>query len=202
MSRAALMERDIKSIYHFTRLENLPSILANGIRPVSQLRDEGVIFHHNDDERHDGHRDASCFSIGFPNYRMFYTCQQRHPNSKWVILVVTSQVLDDKDCMYFYTNAANRCFREIDRATLRGAEALNRLYGNLDYRQRPADLNPKHTTDPQAEVMIFGTVEPDYISMILCKEEDIKEVEASSGAKKVSSNNYFFKPRSDYEAWA
>jgi hypothetical protein len=76
MIRAYCATRRIDTLVHFTRLENLVGILAEGILPRSTLegRPSGVIF--NDDIRTDNHKEAVCLSISFPNYKMFYKYRQ------------------------------------------------------------------------------------------------------------------------------
>ncbi|MCW1274095.1 DUF4433 domain-containing protein, partial [Acinetobacter baumannii] len=54
-------KREIKSIFHFTRVENLNNILTNGIIPRNNLSNKTSIF--NDTVRADGKLDYSSFSI-------------------------------------------------------------------------------------------------------------------------------------------
>jgi len=70
--RAYCAARRIDTLIHFTRLENLAGILADGILPRSAPGGQArrVIF--NDGVRIDGHKDAVCLSVSFPNYKMFY----------------------------------------------------------------------------------------------------------------------------------
>ena len=67
--------RQIKGLVHFTRLENLVSILHNGIVPRSYLFDDNIPITGmvNDALRLDGKQHGSCFSISFPNWKMFYS---------------------------------------------------------------------------------------------------------------------------------
>lgn len=177
------------------------SILLSGIRPVAELREAAIAYEFNDNDRHDGHLGGSCFSVGHPNYRMFYRCRQDNPNSHWVVLAVASDILDLVPCSYFYTNAANAVFRGIDPANLRDLVSFNSMFENIPNRDRPRDLAPKYTTDPQAEIMAFGAVEPARIISVMCMPDDIATVEKVAGGKRVYANRYVFGPRNDYANW-
>ena len=73
-------ERNIETLVHFTRVENLSSILQNGLlsRKALEILEEtrGQQFLFNDRKRKDGHKDAICLSISFPNYQMFYPIRE------------------------------------------------------------------------------------------------------------------------------
>jgi hypothetical protein len=67
-------EREIDCLVHFTRASNLDSILQRGLLPRDILMVEGY-NDFNDQYRHDG-TNAVCLSIGFPNYKMFFSLRQ------------------------------------------------------------------------------------------------------------------------------
>ena len=56
-----LSERGINSLIHFTRAENLPSIMEYGICPRAELYEEEAVF--NDEYRYDDCENAVCTSI-------------------------------------------------------------------------------------------------------------------------------------------
>jgi hypothetical protein len=70
--RAFVAERQIEYLVHFTRIENVTSILQYGLLPRDQLEkilgplSRQVIV--NDHQRFDEHQNASCLTISFPNY--------------------------------------------------------------------------------------------------------------------------------------
>jgi len=65
-------EREIEYVFHFTRIDNLDSILNYGILGRTQLENRAISFQYNDEYRIDRQVSAICCSIGHPNYRMFY----------------------------------------------------------------------------------------------------------------------------------
>src|SRR6476659_2387680 len=65
-----VMARAITTVYHFTPIQNLPSICAHGLLNrslVSKLRDPAIIF--PDTYRSDKADWAICCSIEWPNYK-------------------------------------------------------------------------------------------------------------------------------------
>ena len=60
-----ISQRNLKSLVHFTRLDNLDNILKNGIIPRASLDNKSYVY--NDDYRYDNKLDYSCFSISFTN---------------------------------------------------------------------------------------------------------------------------------------
>lgn len=67
MIKAIAQRRGVFQLVHFTRVENVESILDHGIKPVSQLINDNSTFIRNDNMRLDNHLDAISMSISFPN---------------------------------------------------------------------------------------------------------------------------------------
>lgn len=174
--------RNIKYLVHFTRLENLDNILTKGIIPRNDMKDEFInpldflfddkksngTYIYNDDYRYDGKCDYSCFSIHFPNNKMFFSLRDRSKGSKWAVLIFSSEILLKYDCLFYPCNAADSRVSQIDISKFQGAEALERLF----YKEnRETYLKDYHPTDVQAEVMIKGNISPSYISFICINDE-------------------------------
>ena len=69
-------ERNITKLVHFTRIENLRRILIEGLLSREQLETRGQKFLFNDSDRVDGHKNGTCLSLNFPNYKMFYSIRE------------------------------------------------------------------------------------------------------------------------------
>lgn len=84
--------RGIKSLLHFTKVTNVPGILKHGLlgRVSIASRNLNAVF--NDQYRHDHAPDAVCASISFPNYKMFYSLQQKNLEEDWVVLRLSPDV--------------------------------------------------------------------------------------------------------------
>ena len=79
---------------HFTRIDNLNSILKNGLIPVSIQQKMKIPSARNDEQRIDSKLDCTSCSITFPNYKLFYTFREyKFPGSGWVVIVLDKDVL-------------------------------------------------------------------------------------------------------------
>jgi hypothetical protein len=200
----AVKIRKIDYIFHFTRLENLDKILSNGIIPRATLEVNEVVVAYNDDYRYDGCRDASCFSIGFPNYKMFYRLRMDNPEKEWIVIACASNVLWAKDCAFCYENAASGNVTLIPLQNRKGVQAFEKLFTPA-HRKPSRDklgLPDNYPTNPQAEVLIFDIIEPEYIGGIVCRREITeKELKRKHPDFEFVNNTAFFDPRIDYEHW-
>ena len=163
--KRVIEDRGIKRVVHFTRAENLPSILEKGLCPRSVLHDGMAKF--NDELRLDGHLDAVCASIEFPNYKLFYQLRMDKQGTEWAVLELNPSVLYDYECAFFETNAASREMKSADLCSKMGACALNRLYSPVfEGIQRDPALPLSYPTNPQAEVLVFGVIPTSYINRV------------------------------------
>ncbi|NKQ73417.1 hypothetical protein C3Y89_24235 [Rhizobium sp. UPM1132] len=155
----------IPALYHFTRKRNLESILKHGLCSISRAGELAIKPHVNDSLRLDGYSDAVSLSIAFPNDRMLYKYRQAEPNEEWAILAINPAILWSKDCAFCKRNAADHRIRERPLADLMNASAFHGMFEMIEgiasrEEQRLMDYDP---TDPQAEVLVFETIEPDQI---------------------------------------
>ncbi|WP_230622386.1 DarT ssDNA thymidine ADP-ribosyltransferase family protein [Aggregatibacter sp. Marseille-P9115] len=174
-----LQRRGIKHLCHFTQLDNLDSILIHGLIPRVDLynaefnSNPSLSIHgvFNDRFRLDGKPEAICLSISFPNSSMFYGLRCSNSSVKWAVIVLNAQVLIDKDCAFYPTNAANSNVNSIPISNFQGEEALEQLFKTNGNRQNLLEKDP---TDVQAEVLVFDTIESDYIlGAVLMSDEDV-----------------------------
>ena len=157
--------RAIPFLFHFTRAANLASILQHGIVPVSQTAAMGVCAQTNDAHRLDHQPNANCVSIGFPNHRMFYKYRQADAAVDWVVLAINPSVLWTKPCAFCQRNAADALVTGIpinDRMTV---AAISGMYQEIEgerarEEQKLKSFDPTHD---QAEVLVFGLIEPNLI---------------------------------------
>ena len=162
MPRSIVTRRNIQYLFHFTRASNLPSILTNGIIARSVLENAGAVFTYNDEVRFDNREGRNCLSISFPNCKMLYQKMQEFPTDDWAVLRLKPSILWEHDCLFTETNAATTHIRFTPDAQLRGADALERLFGNEEVRNKTGRL-PHETTDVQAEVLVSGIIVQQYI---------------------------------------
>jgi hypothetical protein len=153
-------QREIPYLTHFTRVENIPSIMQHGLRSVSALRAEGVSFSRNDDQRLDRHPNAISLSVAHPNDKLFFRWQRENPEQRWVVLLFDIDILWQLDCAFCSHNAADRRIRRIEREALSTVEAFEAMFAEPEDEEIRASqsLQPCDPTDVQAEILVFEEI--------------------------------------------
>jgi hypothetical protein len=204
------IERGIRKLFHFTRIENLSSILHLGLLGRKILREVSDIepsYHstYNDEYRLDGHPEAVCLSIGFPNYKMFYKLSHKN-QSEWVVLVLEPYILWEFDCAFYTENAASNVAKHIPLSERKSFSAFKKLY--MDYNGcKRQDLGIPHSypTHPQAEVLVLEPISPKYIKEVDFKDKQVMQEWLSENkgkfAQKFIFDTLYFTPRDDWAAW-
>ena len=204
-------KRKIEYLVHFTRVENLPSILEKGLMGRSLLKFNNLDTLMNDNLRLDNVKDAVSTSISFPNYRMFFSLQKQNPTADWAVIKIKPSVLWELDCAFCYSNAAGRASRAVPLDDRRSPEAFEKMFDEslADLARQTLNIPDHYTTDPQAEVLVLEAVNPKYI-LSICFDEKAKINNfpkiASFISPYVSSVNFdhdplMFSPRRDYQHW-
>ena len=194
---AVVKLREIKALAHFTPLDNLQSILINGLLPrffLDHLQKEGRLnFRYVDKTRYDGTL-RSCLSITHPNRLMFQDKRDRKCNAglSWVVLLIEAlPVLTDSETVYTQGNAAKRTAAELE-----GPEGLKQLFRGIR-RRKPA----RFPTSSQSEVRTSKIIDPKLIYAI-CHDgtsentatvirEAIKEAGRNRTTKALVADEYF-----------
>lgn len=207
--RDFIKEHSITELIHFTQLDNLDSIMEFGLLSVNLLRKKCIKYNYNDSNRLDNLTNTISLSIGFPNYKLFYKLRDKDKSKKWIVIKLKPEVLYEKSCLFCTDNAASY---EISNQSLyerSGIKALKRLFydcvdGNNIVTRDELGIKKYHTTNPQAEVLVFDKIEPKYIKSIIFSMED-KELLMEYCEKykniKVIANNSYFSSRYDYKYW-
>lgn len=209
--------RNIDSLIHFTRQENLPSVLTHGLVPVKLQQELKIKSLHNDDQRIDEQLDATSLSIEFPNYSLFYKFRNiKYPNSKWVVLVVDKEILFSPNHIVFFchSNAASVFPHTPNKSDLCKAKSFDELFSDSaltkdgkEIFRYDLQINNNWPTNPQAEVLISSIIEPKYIKYIYFENVDQKvECLNTKGMEKLSEYEHLinpdvFRPRSDFKYW-
>lgn len=197
-------ERGITEVFHFTRVENLGSILKNGLLPRDQLKKKGIKFKYNDTLRLDDYPHASCLSISWPNYKMFYACRCTDQKAKWVVVSFKPDILWAMRCAFCKENAASKREKYVSAEEKLGAECLMSLFeeGN-GVRSRTKTRIPAHyPTNPQAEVLAFGEISSSYIQEIYFNDKQLwAAVIQKIPHIKCTYEARYFEPRSDWKYW-
>lgn len=211
-------ERGITTLVHFTQVGNLRGILQGGLIGRDLLEASGQQFSFNDPDRADGHKEAVCLSISFPNYQMFYRIRGRKKetegldDSQWVILLLDVKVLWELDCAFCQENAARTAVSATPLEVRKGPEGLKDMFKDFynikhqdlpipdPYLTYPKDAYPTH---PQAEVLVLDSIGIQYIKAIhFWNETTLEKWRSNYGNSQFFSvNQQYFQARPDYEVW-
>ena len=206
------VERGIQTLCHFTRIENLKSILQRGLVGRSILEEIEIQFLSNDPDRYDRCPEANCLSISFPNYQMFYRLRKKKQkiegvnDSQWIVLLLDAKVLWELECAFCQLNAADNAVTNIPLEDRKRPEALKGMFADF-YHIKHQDLSiPKnYPTHPQAEVLVFNRISVQFIKAIHFWHETTLEKcrsYAESYSQMFSVNRQYFTYRADYEVWS
>lgn len=206
-----LKQRGVTHLVHFTRAQNVPSILRNGLLSRDDLDARGLAHSINDPHRFDYVTCATCLSVSFPNYKMFYRLRQEHPEVDWVVLRLRSELVAQKRCAYSYANAATRDIARSGVADRMTVDALEGMFSEHEGMPSRATLKiPDHyPTSPQAEILVLDTIEPHFITDVILDGKDrIRDVPAMlalasefNGQAEFIHRKFLFDARSDYAQW-
>ena len=203
-------ERGVKYLVHFTVVDNLPGIMENGIVPRAAVPETAICL---DEDRLDQMTDCSCFSLSFPNYRMFYLKRIQNRRKNFAVLLIDLEALRDLsyDDMYFFpSNAAEHTYKKR-KGSMKGISAARRLFAKRftdenSTRMRAENLPREYTTNPQSEVMIRGIIPSKYIHEIqvldrACLQEENSRLPIDAYSK-IRVTDFNFKERIDGNLWS
>lgn len=200
-----LCEKQIDSLYHFTRIENLANILTYGLLPRDTIEKNNITSHFNDAWRYDNCTNANCLSLEFPNYKMFYSLRKSEPDSKWVVLKFNIKILFNFKCAYCWTNAGDASMYTTSLQSRMNVDAFFDLYNNRSGYPKREDTKIKdcYPTNPQAEILAFGTIPIKYIDCIYFQDYEtlsaFKDIVPDNITAKVHSRVFSY--RSDWNFW-
>ena len=209
---ADIHNRRINSLIHFTAASNINSILQNGILSKATLNQYHIEHAYNDEMRLDGFPNSISLSIEFPNYSMFSKYRIYDSNSKdMVIIQIDPRVLLDKDCAFYYTNAASKDFHNVNPQSLKDYGAWSSMFAEnyKGIQRNQLNLPSNYTTHPQAEVLCFNKIEPHYIKCITFENQyhfDKNYMKYNYPSWPFSRglyvlNNSYYNARFDYQYW-
>ena len=151
-----LVKRNISRTFHFSHIDNLESIRANGWLSRRLLVAEGKDFQYSDEVRFDELEDAICSSLTSPNLYMLGSKIKQRGNVFILFEIPANSILYRKFAC-FPSNAARSDIRKLGREKPQdctGVKGLSRMFLNREIRSenRFSDAQP---TDQQAELAFF-----------------------------------------------
>jgi hypothetical protein len=152
--------RQIPTLFHFTPVENLESILTHGLIPREELDQKKIEFKPTDDLRLDGIKAGICFSITKPNMGLLRRKSNEREN-KIVVLECPANTLLLYPFIAFPGNAAGGNFvkdqtENLDRYV--GISGLRNLFLNEELR-KIRKMSIDEPTDNQSEIIFLESIE-------------------------------------------
>ncbi|WP_411840114.1 DarT ssDNA thymidine ADP-ribosyltransferase family protein [Paracoccus sp. ME4] len=180
--RDLMHRRGVNALLHFTPAENLASILEHGLHPRQALDDADHPYVYTDERRGDGFLDAISLSVCYYNYPMLRRLRRDAPRQKWAILGLHPELLIGADLRFCASNAASGHYRRTMRQ-FRGLRDFEDMFrdrcpfgfhrgeGYRDTFGYPDNM----PTDPQAEILHFGAIHPEWIFSIVTDDAEVAE---------------------------
>ncbi len=210
-----LERRKIEHLVHFTRIENLLSVLENGLVPVSLQKESNICSIRNDEKRLDLRLNCTSCSVEFPNYLLLYTFKNKYPDSRWVVIKINTEVLTthNNHAYYHQSNAAgtSNLSKLIE---LRSSISFEKMFcvkiqskENRIIARSELQINDHYTTDPQAEILISEIIDPKNFECVCFNYQiDLDEFVMKNGRESLAKIKYsvdpeIFAARKDHLIW-
>ena len=203
--REEARRRSVSGVYHFTRINNLSSILNSGLITRHRIDKGEIEASVNDELRLEKCRNSVCCSIGFPNYKMFYKLRQSIPESGgWAVLHIDESVLWENPCSFYPANAASREFCDRYVTEFTSVQAFRALFDQtVGHPTRDTlGLDPGLPTNPQAEVLVRSDIERDYIRGVYFEHQSQADEWSSFSSEFLTAvDRELYSQRRDYNYW-
>ena len=182
------LSKKIPFLVHFTRSENIPSIMKHGLIPVGIANGLGINPTINDQLRLDGRLNGTSLSIAFPNGQMFYRLRKENPDVSRTVLAIATSVLWSKDVLFCRHNAADNRVRKTESDLLRQPQTFGGLFQEIEGIQARSEqgIRDFDPTDVQAEALIMEPIEPEFVLGALFNDkETLDELKPHFGIRKL-----------------
>lgn len=192
-------KRGVQVLYHFTRIENLESILKWGILSKAELTKRKITFQENDSNRYDKLLDFTSFSVSFPNYKMLHTLRSRKPSNEYILLEFPVDLISEKWCYFFPDNATKR----KDFTHRDGFSHLMGMFEFSEDSRSKTGIPYNYPTNPEAEILIVGHIDANKIVRIIFDKAEslFRYQQIVSIRPKLVFDRSYFGPRMDYKFW-
>lgn len=186
----AVLSQEIEEIVHFTRIENLPSILSIGLQNRIKLQEKNQEIFINDIMRLDNRLNGISLSITHPNQGMFYKYRMASESNNWCVIILNPRILWELNCLYCRHNAADSRISRLNDDALSNKKSFLSMFSR---EERNLSLPKNHTTDVQAEVLCLNDIPVEYIDKIAVLDTNSTMINniAKKPIEVVVDRNYF-----------
>lgn len=190
-----IKQRKIQNLIHFTKIENLESILTKGLLSRKFLDSNKIKYAFNDNERWDNKISAICLSIEFPNEFLLKKFKEEYINSKWVIILLDIELLNNSCNKYFCNKNAGGASSWLDSDCSQTFQAFENMFNDKINSRSPARSKQLYIkeylpTDVQAEILIEDNIQPKFIKKLIFETQNDLEICKSSYVDKCLLEEY------------
>lgn len=213
--RQIIKKTKLSCLTHFTRIDNLKSILQFGILPASVL-DGNKAFaavKRNFITLPPEWKGLVSMNLSFPDYKIFNQLQNQLP-TEWAILLIDIRVLLDFPC-YFFPRRASEIITGAPAPGMflgefQKSSDLKALFENReDVKREELGIPSFYPTDPTSEVLSFFPIAPSYITQVFFPNDYKFNQWVLHNTEFAMTQNRdlwavgleYFSPRSDYPYW-
>lgn len=172
-----IQQRKIQNLIHFTKIKNLESILTNGFLSRQYLESNKIKSEFNDTERWDNKPTATCFSIEFPNTFLLNKFKEIYKDAKWVIILLDINLLNNSNKKCFCNRNAGGATAWVNCTNSQSSESFESMFDEKIYSKSPTRSEQLYIkdylpTDVQAEILIEGNIQPEFIKNLIFETQD------------------------------
>lgn len=161
-------ERNIDICTHFTRIENLSSILTNGLIPRKYLEESNIDFLSVNSRRIKEYIDANFLNISFPHYDLVINANKRAKES-WVCISYKKEILWQLDCAFCSASAFNEEVLAIPINERKTVKSFEKLFIGNDR------LSKDYPTNSQAEILVFDIIPSFYLEKVTFYNDEVRD---------------------------
>ena len=194
------IKRNINTLIHFTKVNNLENILKYGLLSRSALDNKNIDYIPNDNDRLDNFKDAIFLSVTFPNYLLLEKFRNKYKAFDWGVILLYKDIIWEKECLYSNYNSANSYYsKQLHDHEDYGKNNINYFkkffrekHGGFERGSKMPDNMP---TNSQTEVIVFDKIEPRYIKGIHFENYIPKKLKKYKNYIKIKQSKKYFKER-------
>ena len=164
-----LHARGISTLFHFTPLQNIPSIFKHGLLGLDELRAKNIEFKNSDQSRSDPIANGICISLTRPNSYMLSSKLNQGYALALLELQPAQQILSE---VCFIASPGNFGRWDHKNRVLEwpekycGGSGLANMFLNEPLR-KSYDLEASQPTDPQAELIFLNSIPARFIAKVI-----------------------------------
>lgn len=165
-------KRNIKYLVHFTDGRNIESIKKYGLLSVEELQKRNLFFYQNDLNRFDKVKNGISLSITTTNTKVFNKFLANGTLKNPKMLKIDVRLLwEEIETNRYYCDRNAAAYNSVQKGNditylynmFRNTVSYNTRSNSYNYNRTYDNTPINETTDPQAEILFLGRIDPKYI---------------------------------------